>query len=260
MKGPLHSVKGGNRQIPVRACTAASQIVPSAVTVVELLEDGKFRLHTAEAAADFNYVILSVPLQQFGSNVLFKGFPDFFRPSDWIGSYQRTVATFVEGSLNYSFFGSETRLDNVFNVERDSTWSSVGKLADVFGDAASGHPVYKVFSAAPLAPALLAEMFLQTHATAQVDWKAYPNYAGPPIHPPPFVLYGNLSYLNAVEWIGSAMEMSLIAAKNLALAIANEISGLHPLYCSAPEKKKSELWNFDFFSKFSFKNLFWFFF
>lgn len=48
------------------------------------------------------------------------------------------------------------------------------------------------------------------------DWLAYPHY-GSTQGLPPVVLHENLYFLNGIEWAGSAMEMSSVAAKNIAL-------------------------------------------
>lgn len=48
------------------------------------------------------------------------------------------------------------------------------------------------------------------------EWQAYPRY-GSSQGLPPVELHPNLYYLNGIEWAGSAMEMSSVAAKNIAL-------------------------------------------
>lgn len=48
------------------------------------------------------------------------------------------------------------------------------------------------------------------------EWQAYPCY-GSSQRLPPVELHPNLYYLNGIEWAGSAMEMSSVAAKNIAL-------------------------------------------
>lgn len=48
------------------------------------------------------------------------------------------------------------------------------------------------------------------------EWQAYPHYASSQ-GLPPVELHPNLYYLNGIEWAGSAMEMSSVAAKNIAL-------------------------------------------
>jgi len=48
------------------------------------------------------------------------------------------------------------------------------------------------------------------------EWQAYPHY-GSSQDLPPVELHPNLYYLNGIEWAGSAMEMSSVAAKNIAL-------------------------------------------
>lgn len=48
------------------------------------------------------------------------------------------------------------------------------------------------------------------------EWLAYPRY-GANQGLPPVELHPNLYYLNGIEWAASAMEMSSVAAKNIAL-------------------------------------------
>lgn len=58
---------------------------------------------------------------------------------------------------------------------------------------------------------------LRSYYSAQVtEWQAYPHY-GSSQGLPPVELHPNLYYLNGIELAGSAMEMSSVAAKNIAL-------------------------------------------
>jgi hypothetical protein len=91
-----------------------------------------------------------------------------------------------------------------------------------------GKATWKVFAPRPLTPSELDELFDQREVDsgggggeaargAFLDWYAYPHYVSPqPLRP--FVLSddGSLLYLNAIEQVASAMEMSAIAARNAA--------------------------------------------
>ena len=67
-------------------------------------------------------------------------------------------------------------------------------------------------------------MFNNRSKTVVADWLAYPHYKATENSPwpQPFKLAHNLYYTSAVEWAGSAMEMSAIAAKNVANFAFNE--------------------------------------
>lgn len=58
---------------------------------------------------------------------------------------------------------------------------------------------------------------LRSYYSVQVtEWQAYPHYGSSQVLPP-VELHPNLYYLNGIELAGSAMEMSSVAAKNIAL-------------------------------------------
>lgn len=54
------------------------------------------------------------------------------------------------------------------------------------------------------------------YSVQTTEWKSYPRY-GSSQDLSPLELRPNLYYLNGIEWAGSAMEMSSVAAKNIAL-------------------------------------------
>ena len=59
-------------------------------------------------------------------------------------------------------------------------------------------------------------MFTDMDGTDVKDWQAYPHYH-PPEHFPSFILDDGVYYINTIEKAASAMEMSVIGAKNVAL-------------------------------------------
>lgn len=57
-----------------------------------------------------------------------------------------------------------------------------------------------------------------------VNWLAYPDYT-PNMELPSFVLHDRLYFINAVEAAASAMEMSVIGARNVAILAFNQWFG-----------------------------------
>ena len=85
--------------------------------------------------------------------------------------------------------------------------------------AAPGVAVHKLFSNAAPGEDLLNRLFENSERQRRsVSWKAYPDY-NPRLGPAGlgnFTLINNLYYLSSVEQAASAMEMSAMAARNVA--------------------------------------------
>ena len=74
-------------------------------------------------------------------------------------------------------------------------------------------------------------MFLSIESETVKEWYAYPHY-DPPEQFPPFVLdNGGLFYINSIEKAVSALEMSPIGAKNVALLTKEYILQLKRINC-----------------------------
>ena len=80
--------------------------------------------------------------------------------------------------------------------------------------------VYRLQSDRPLAEEELDRLFPGREEVVAADWLAYPSYgpapAGGAREEAPFILSPGLFYTSAGEMAASAMEMSAIAAKNVA--------------------------------------------
>lgn len=150
-------------------------------------------------------------------------------PSHFPGRYQQTVTTLVHGLLNVSFLGSSADpahflFSDILTTEHKplainslSSLDPVSIPTDYARPPASRPAVWKVFSPQPLTQEQLAAMFLRWDAVSERRWLAYPAYSPPHRATPPFQLHERLYYLSGVEWAASAMEMSAISARNLAL-------------------------------------------
>ena len=75
--------------------------------------------------------------------------------------------------------------------------------------------VWKVFSQRPLTVKDLSDIFSERREVKVCDWLAYPNYATNQTLSD-FVITKDLYHINSIEWSASAMETSVIGAKNVA--------------------------------------------
>uniref|UniRef100_A0A8C6UX03 Prenylcysteine oxidase 1 n=1 Tax=Neogobius melanostomus TaxID=47308 RepID=A0A8C6UX03_9GOBI len=237
----LWAVDGGNKKVCSGLLySSKSELIPAKVTSIAV----KVRPSKSGAAASFyevNYVgedgaahslydivMIATPLHQGKSDITFSGFSPPI-PSHYPGRFHQTVTTLVHGLLNVSFLGtteaaSDFRVSDVLTTASEvSIINSLSSLDPVHippgykPSPASHRKVWKVFSPEPLTQEQLKSMFLSWDSVSETRWLAYPAYSPPQRKTPPFILHKRLYYLNAVEWAASAMEMSAISARNLAL-------------------------------------------
>nr|XP_016854706.1 PREDICTED: prenylcysteine oxidase 1 [Anolis carolinensis] len=231
----LWSVEGGNKLVCVGLLYASkAQPIPS--TVISVEETTRPRGRSGETmklyqvtynstfgvTSDlYDIIVMATPLHRKIANITFRNFkppiPEFSKP------YQEIVATFVHGNINTSFFGypdpSTFQLSAIFTMENPKLFvNSIGVVSPVEdkAKAAEGSPVWKVFSARPLTKAQLDVLFSSYDSVESKPWLAYPHYS-PPEQCPPLVIHDHVYYVNSIECLASAMEMSAISAKNAAL-------------------------------------------
>uniref|UniRef100_A0A8D0F9Q2 Prenylcysteine oxidase 1 n=1 Tax=Strix occidentalis caurina TaxID=311401 RepID=A0A8D0F9Q2_STROC len=225
----LWSVKGGNKLVCTGLIYASkAEVVPG--TVLSIDRDGMalyqvtYNTTSGLTGDTYDIVVIAAPLSRKMADITFNNFdppvPDFPNP------YHQTVATFVHGRLNASFFGyrdpSAFHLSAIFTTENPKLFiNSLGVVSPV-GDVGGGgklplqSAVWKVFSKEVLTKEQLNLLFSSYDSVKMKKWLAYPHYS-PPEKCPPIVLHDNIYYLNGIERAASAMEMSVIAAKNAAL-------------------------------------------
>lgn len=176
----------------------------------------------------YDIVIIATPLHQGNSDIMFSGFSPPI-PSHYPGHYHQTVSTLVHGTVNTSYLGS-TGPSSEFTVSEILTTDTKGCVINSLSSVdpvhipqgyqrppASQAKVWKVFSQQPLSQEQLQDIFISWDSVSETRWLAYPSYRSPHRKAPPFILHNRLYYLNALEWAASAMEMSAIAARNVAL-------------------------------------------
>ena len=161
------------------------------------------------ATEDFDAVVLATPLHNAGIELL-----DDVDVVKNTKPFQRTVATFVNGILAPLVPGEENPEDILtVTTKEDLIFSSIGKKGS--GDKDFN---YKVFSKKPLTDEQINKLFSKVNQVEVVDWMAYPRYSVPDILPD-FELAPGLYSINAIESAASAIEMSCIGSKNVALLL-----------------------------------------
>ncbi|KAJ7987201.1 hypothetical protein DPEC_G00336290 [Dallia pectoralis] len=237
----LWAVDGGNKKV----CSgllyhSKAELIQARVTTISV-KQRQSKAGTTASLYEVNYVgdsgnahslydivFVATPLHQGKSDLAFPGFSPPI-PSHFPGRYHQIVTTLVHGRLNMSYLGiSEnpdafTASDVLTTDAKGSVINSLSSIDPVIippgysSPPASADSVWKVFSSQPLSQEQLQGMFLSWDSTAEVKWLAYPHYSAPRRAAPPFILHDRLYYLSPVEWAASAMEMSAISARNLAL-------------------------------------------
>ncbi|XP_049788726.1 prenylcysteine oxidase 1-like [Schistocerca nitens] len=222
----LFAVEGGNFKLPVKMLDVSGATLKKVhVSSIELLNTGKYLIHsTGNHSIKYDAVIMAFPYaENINSNFTFKNFPSTFiyEPS---GNYHRTVSTVVKGELNHTFFGFEDAtdvVDEILCVRTDLAFNSIGRIYPVSGTPNKKSDVWKVFSQVPLSREQIDSLFKSVDKIVVKDWLAYPHYRADWRHDK-FRIHDNLYHINAIEWAASAMEMSLVGAKNVALSFYHD--------------------------------------
>jgi prenylcysteine oxidase/farnesylcysteine lyase len=186
----------------------------------------------------YDVVVLAHPLER--SCVQIEGGGELQLPAAE-SSYRRCVTHFVRGVLRARFFQTERDAADgtaqplpaeILTVDGAKVpFYSIGLQLPVDVENAAeahalvraamrgGEAMWKLFAPEPLSAEQLDDLFDGRVGEMEVlDWYAYPEYAVPQ-KLSSFVLNpgeGSLLYLNAIEQTASAMEMSIISARNAA--------------------------------------------
>jgi prenylcysteine oxidase/farnesylcysteine lyase len=226
IQGGLWNVRGGNYRIPEcllkksRAnLVAASVLSIDSISGINNVTYKFLKNNNDEVTEEFDTVIIATPLTQ--DKTILKLSIDG-QVQKFPGSFQRTLAYIVHGELNPRF-GVDVD-DNLFFIDEDDVVASVSMLTpvDYDPDKDSTRPsVFKLFSRQELSDDDLAKYFTSIQEKKVIDWLAYPDYSTY-TGLDKFRLGKNLFYVNSIEWAASAMEMSALAAKNIANLILDQ--------------------------------------
>ncbi|GFT91822.1 prenylcysteine oxidase 1 [Nephila pilipes] len=222
----LWSVEGGNKLIPIELLAKSkSKFIHGDVLEIELKSDGSYDLKYVDESSKttltehYDIIILAAPLIKGKENIKFIKFQKDFQQYE--KTYHQTVTTLVKGKLNPVAFKSPFVPEEILTFKTDLLFNSVGKVSPVSDDdLEETGDVYKIFSRELLSDKDIENLFENYDVYRDIDWLAYPQY-NPPEKLAPFFLYPGLYYINAIEMAASAMEMSSIGSKNVALLAFN---------------------------------------
>lgn len=219
MDGALWSVKGGNRRVPERLFEESNAKLIRDFAVSVFNNQSKYTVATTTTSDIYDYVVIATPLSENQRVPL--NFNNFPKPINGIGEYHRTVSTLILGTLKKSKFPefADDGSAIIINTNDDDFFNSIGNLQGINGT--ENQNVWKVFSKKPLTTDEIEQLFENYSEVKIVDWLAYPRYVVP-YEPRTFLLAPRLYHINAIEWSASAMEMSCIGAKNVALLIGRD--------------------------------------
>ncbi|XP_046615254.1 prenylcysteine oxidase-like isoform X1 [Neodiprion virginianus] len=232
----LWSVKGGNKEVPIHLIYRNSKVnlVPSQVKEIRYLLNNdslpQYEISYNNAGSNnvmkniYDIVVIATPLTEDQKYEI--KFMDFqkIESLQLPGNYQTTVATFIQGDLIPSHFGLDDPIDAILSCDPNKTEiNSVGKLFPVNGPIGKDSQVWKVFSKHRLTSRQISSMFSNVGQLREIPWKAYPKYSTAP-RLDNFQLHDSLYHVNAIEWAASAMEMSAIGGKNVALLIHKKLT------------------------------------
>lgn len=220
----LWSVRGGNYQVPQQLLKHSDALlIKSPVQSVVLLPDSRYGLQVEDSTKVYDYVIVACPLIEESVHKI--TFANFTKPIYPNVEYQETIVTIVHGELNNTYFNCHSQFgcpNHIFSVNRDSFFNSICVLDPVTPDKTYDRKVFKIFSKRTLSNAELNSVFASYDIFSTVTWFAYPKYDHA-YRNLPFQLHDNLYYVNAIEWVASAMEMSVISGVNAALSVIKKI-------------------------------------
>lgn len=231
MFGDLWAVDGGNKKIP-ELLVQHSQVNFFKNYVYKIEFDKKHKKYVVQSLDNqtnqkltitYDIVVLANPINSDSKTPI--KFANFTKPILVQGKYQRTTATLISGHLNGSYYGlSKNNVPHtiIHNDETDII-NSIGKIRPVTKVKKYDDDIWKIFSQQPLTADKLDRLFEKYEIINVKDWLAYPKYEKLGLSNE-FILHDKLYYINAIEWAASAMEMSVIGAKNVALLIQKKLS------------------------------------
>eukprot|EP00884_Botryococcus_braunii_P013711 jgi/Botrbrau1/22340/Bobra.0002s0018.1 len=219
--GRLFKLQGGNVRLPVELLDKAAVRGhwPLRVSSVTRLSNGSFSLHTdpnglpstPEVWGPFDAVVIATPLEEAGLEFIGVDLP-YIPPR----KYRHTVTTVVHGRLSSAYFGVSSLSSSEYIMVTEDAPTPFSVIAPISEGGPRQLRLYKLFSELPLDDGTLHRLFRNATVLVRHDWKAYPVFS-PPEQFAPFQLAEGLYYNNAWENSASAMEMSAVAAKNVAL-------------------------------------------
>ncbi|XP_076114100.1 prenylcysteine oxidase 1-like [Mytilus galloprovincialis] len=232
----LWSVKGGNKKVPeLLVKHAKANVIEGEVKVVRLVEEDPplyeidYKCKNCASAneiktREYDILVVAKPLHPDINSIKFEGFTTEIK--NFPHKYHVLTTTMIKGSPNATYFGLNSPDDFPTELLTGSDkihFNSIGKQKSV--NDVDGTSVYKVFTNTPLDKEKVKTYFNSEDDLRMVFWRSYPEYDFKADSLPPFVLHDKIYYVNAIELAASAMEMSVLSAKNVALLAHHHWTG-----------------------------------
>lgn len=218
MDGSLWSVKGGNKRVAEKLLEISkAQLIDEYVIQVIKNNESYTLLTNTRKKSTYDYVVFAAPLAENQEvPITFSNMPVQLNK---VGKYHQTVSTLVVGNIKKTTFSPLS--DNpspmsVISINENEFFNSISNIEGVKETASLN--VWKVFSQKPLSNYQINDLFENITDVKVVRWLAYPHYQVP-TESMSFHIADRLYHINAIEWVASAMEMSCIGSKNVALLI-----------------------------------------
>ncbi|XP_039303529.1 prenylcysteine oxidase-like [Solenopsis invicta] len=224
----LWSVKGGNKKVPQHLIYRNKNVNVEPRRVIKIhnlanvSNSSQYEVtyinkgNTDSITSNYDIVIIAAPLtsdQEF--QIEFVGFPNSLVFS---GDYQTVYVTLVKAKLNLTYFGLQQSINSILSFNLNQTRISLFEKSGLVDDSVKKFPrVWSICSKEPMESSAIHERFSHVIEKKEIVWKAYPQYSTNLLKPNNFKLHDALYHVNAMEWIGSAMEMSAIAGRNVAI-------------------------------------------
>ena len=210
----LFAVEGGNYKVSQCALNLSkARIVQKDVKTV-IKEEHGFRVVGEDDT--FDMIIVATPLTQDHPQIQFEGFEEDINIG---GNYHQTLSTIVRADLNVSALSNTSISEThhyIFLSSSFPVWS-IETMTPVDYDPSHDdqmQSVYRLFSHHPVPRDFLEIIFNNITHVSTTDWLAYPQYSTVD-DKLKFELSPGLFYNNVIETAASAMEMSVIGARNI---------------------------------------------
>lgn len=218
MDGSLWSVKGGNKRVVEKLLEKSkAHLVPEYVVQITKNNDSYTLLTNFKKKATYDYVVFAAPLAENQKvPITFSNMPLALNK---VGKYHQTVSTLVVGEMKriqFSPISDDLLPITIISNNENEFFNSISNVEGV--NETGSLNVWKIFSQHPLSNNQIDHLFENVSDVKVVEWLAYPHYKVP-TESQSFHIADRLYHINAIEWAASAMEMSCIGAKNVALLI-----------------------------------------
>ena len=226
----LWAVEGGNKKVAECALrVSGGELVTGTVSRIagKLNQMFEVSLESGEKR-NFDIVVLAAPYTEDRSSIRisFEENGKEINIDKSPGSYLSLWSTLVRGDLNWTAAGfglNSFTTANTFYLSSSNVWS-IESLSPVDQEpTAEPATIYRIFSHQPLHGEDLENLFTDIQQVVERNWMAYPIFTENNDFSE-FQLAPGLFYLNRIEQAASAMEMSVISARNIANLLAEQFT------------------------------------